>query len=102
RLEDESEDEPECHDRKQWIEEQPAVAEQILSRRTAHLGSGFGHDEMPAVPQRRKVAAQTGASTDGNEALARDGGNRTQAERIRRLARVLRLTHFASAPVSWE
>src|SRR5699024_10635737 len=102
RLEDEPEDEPERHDRKQRIEEQPAIAEQVLPRRPAHLGSGFGQDEMPTVPQRRKITAQTRASTDGDESLARDGGNRTQAERIRGLARALRLTHFASAPVSWE
>src|SRR5699024_4239470 len=98
----EAEDEPEREHREQRVEEQPAVAEQVLPRRTAHLRPGFCHDEMPTVPQRRKIAAQTGASTDGNETLARNGRNRAQAERVRRLARACRLTHFASAPVSWE
>src|SRR5699024_7640548 len=93
-LQNESEDEPECEHRQQWIEEQPAVSEYVLPRRAGHLGSGFGDDEVAAVPQRGQVAAQARPSTDGHETFARHGRDRTQPKGV------LRLTHRTSLPTS--
>ena len=91
---DVTEDEPEREHRKQWIEEQPPVAEYVLPRRARHLGSGLGDDEVAAVPQRGQVAAQARPSTDGHETFARHGRDRTQPEGV------LRLTHRTSLPTS--
>src|SRR5699024_8820561 len=91
---DVTEDEPEREHRKQWIEEQPPVAEDVLPRRARHLGSGLGDDEVAAVPQSGEVTAQTRPSADGYETFTRHRRDRAQPKGV------LCLTHRASLPTS--
>lgn len=100
RPENESEDEPEREYREQRVEKHPAVAEEVFSCRAAHFGTGFGDDEMSAVPQRCKVAAQAGALADRDKPIAGDRRDRTQAEWVRGAARIRRFTHLAPTSVS--